>query len=161
MNSLLILSVQCSMSLLTFFLIFKWYLVPKISKQNKFNVLSFLLLINVFRYLPLSLFMPGQVDSNFPLPLKETIAHGDFLSGILALLALILIKTNQKSSIVFVWIFSIVSTLDIVIVMTLALHSKVYNLALGANYFTVSVYVPLLIVVQTLIFKILIHKSYK
>jgi hypothetical protein len=105
--------------------------------------------------------MPGQVDSSFPLPLKEIIAHGDFLSGILALLALILIKTKQKSLNIFVWIFSIVSSLDIVIVMTLALRSKVYDLFLGANYFTVSVYVPLLIVVQTLIFKILIHKSYK
>ncbi|WP_035846270.1 hypothetical protein [Crocinitomix catalasitica] len=161
MNSLIVLAVQCAFSILVFFLMLKWYVIPKITKNTKLDILAFLLLVNVFRYLPLSLFMPGQVSSDFPLYLKEIISYGDFISGILALIALLLLKTNKKSAIGFTWFFSLVSTVDIIMVLTLAMSEKVYELPLGANYFTVSVYVPMLIVIQALIFKILNHKMYK
>lgn len=161
MNYIVVLGVQCTFSMLVFFLILKWYVIPKITSNTKFDILAILLLINVFRYLPLSLFMPGQVASDFPFYLKEFIAHGDFLSGILALIAVVLFKLNKKSAVAFAWIFSIVSIIDIVVVMTLAMYEKVYDLPLGANYFTVTVYVPMLIVIQLVILKILAHKAYK
>jgi len=144
--------------MLVFFLISKWYLVPRITKKTKLEILALLLLVNTFRYLPLSLYMPGQVSADFPPHLKEMIAHGDFLSGILALIALVLLKSPKKSAITFTWLFSVVSIIDIVVVMTLAIKNKVYQLPLGANYFTVSVYVPMLIVIQVLILKILLTK---
>ena len=161
MDPLVVLGVQCTFSMLVFFLIIKWYVVPKIAKETKFDILALMLLINVFRYLPLSLFMPGQVSPDFPLYLKEIVAHGDFLSGILALLALILLKSKKKSAVTFTWLFSIVSVIDILLVLTLAMSEKVYQLPLGTNYFTVSVYVPMLIVIQILILKILLTKAYK
>jgi len=146
--------------MLVFFLIVKWY-VPKVTKEIKFDILALLLLVNVFRYLPLSLFMPGQVSSEFPPYLKEIVAHGDFFSGVLALIALLLLKANRSSAMKFVWLFSIVSVIDMVVVLILAMSEKVYLLPLGANYFTVSVYVPMLIVIQVAIFKILLSKAYK
>ena len=161
MDSLVVLGVQCTFSLIVFFLILKWYLVPKITRETKFDVLALLLLVNSFRYLPLSLFMPGQVSADFPPYLKEIVAHGDFLAGVLALIALILVKSNKKSALGFTWLFSIVSIIDMLVVLTLAMTEKVYLLPLGANYFTVSVYVPMLIVIQVLILKILTHKMYR
>lgn len=161
MNALVVIGVQCTLSMVVFFLILKWYVIPKITAETKFDILAILLLVNVFRYLPLSLFMPGQVDADFPPYLKELIAHGDFLAGILAFVALLLLKSKKKSAVTFTWIFSMVSIIDIVVVMSLAMSEKVYNLPLGANYFTVSVYVPMLIVIQGLILKILAHKMYK
>lgn len=162
MDPLLVLAVQCALSMLVFFLIIKWYVVPKITKETRFDILALLLLVNVFRYLPLSLFMPGQVSADFPYYLKEIIAHGDFLSGILALIALVLLKSKKKKAgITFTWLFSVVSIIDIAVVLTLAMSEKVYQLPLGANYFTVSVYVPMLIVIQVLILKILLAKVYQ
>ncbi|MBK6263851.1 hypothetical protein JKA74_02285 [Marivirga sp. S37H4] len=162
MDPLVVLGVQCTFSMLVFFLILKWYVVPKITKETRFDILAVLLLVNVFRYLPLSLFMPGQVSADFPPYLKEIVAHGDFLSGIIALIALILLKSKKKkSAIAFTWLFSVVSLIDIVVVLTLAMSEKVYLLPLGANYFTVSVYVPMLIVIQVLILKILLAKAYR
>ena len=161
MDSLVVLGVQCTFSLIVFFLILKWYLVPKITRETKFDVLALLLLVNSFRYLPLSLFMPGQVSDDFPPYLKEIVAYGDFLAGVLALIALILVKSNKKSALGFTWLFSIVSIIDMLVVLTLAMTEKVYLLPLGANYFTVSVYVPMLIVIQVLILKILTHKMYR
>ena len=161
MDPLVVLSVQCTFSLLVFFLILKWYVAPKITKKTRFDILALLLLVNVFRYLPLSLFMPGQVSAGFPSYLKEIVAHGDFLSGIMALIALLLLKLKKKSAVTFTWLFSVVSIIDMGVVLTLAMSEKVYLLPLGANYFTVSVYVPMLIVIQVLILKILIAKVYK
>lgn len=161
MDSLVVLGVQSTLSMVVFFLIIKWYVIPKITKETKFDILALLLLVNVFRYLPLSLFMPGQVSADFPPYLKEIVAHGDFLSGILALIALLLLKSNKKSAVKFTWLFSVVSIIDMVVVMTLAMSEKVYQLPLGANYFTVSVYVPMLIVIQVVILKILLAKVYK
>lgn len=161
MDPLVVLGVQCAFSMLVFFLVIKWYVIPKITKETKFDILALLLLVNVFRYLPLSLFMPGQVSADFPPYLKEIVAHGDFLSGALALIALILLKSKMKSAVQFTWLFSVVSITDMVVVLTLAMSEKVYQLPLGANYFTVSVYVPMLVVIQVVILKILIAKVYR
>lgn len=161
MEPIVVLAVQCTFSMLIFFLIIKWYVVPRITKANKYDILALLLLVNVFRYLPLSLFMPGQVSAEFPPYLKEIVAHGDFLSGLLALIALLAIKSKKRSAVAFTYVFSIVSIMDMVVVLTLAMKEQVFELPLGANYFTVSVYVPMLIVIQALILKILIHKIYK
>ncbi|WP_188460608.1 hypothetical protein [Marivirga lumbricoides] len=161
MDYLVVLGIQCTFSMLLFFLTIKWYVIPKITKDTKFDILALLLLVNAFRYLPLSLFMPGQVSADFPLYLKEIVAHGDFLSGILALIALILLKSHKKPAVAFTWLFSVVSIIDILVVLTLAMSEKVYELPLGANYFTVSVYVPLLMVIQVVILKILLSKAYR
>lgn len=158
MEPLIVLALQCSKSMLVFYLILKWYVISKINKDTKLDILALLLLVNVFRYLPLSLFMPGQVSDDFPLYLKEIVAHGDFLSGILALIALLLLKSKKKFALAFTWIFSIVSIADMIVVLSLAMTEKVYLLPLGANYFTVSVYVPMLIVIQIVILKILSKK---
>lgn len=159
MEPIIVLAVHCTLSLFTFWLIGKWYVVPRLNQQNKYEILSILLIINVFRYLPLSLYMPGQVSPEFPAYVKDIIAHGDFLSGMLALIAVLLLKSGKKWSIAFVWLFSVVSIADIILALSLAMSSKVYELSLGANYFTVVVYVPLLMVVQVLILKILLNKS--
>lgn len=161
MDHLVVLGIQCTFSILVFFLIARWYVIPKITRESKNSILAVLLLVNVFRYLPLSLFMPGQVSPGFPLHLKEIVAHGDFLSGVLALIALLLLRSGKRSAYAFTWLFSIVSIIDMVVVLTMAMANKVYDMALGANYFTVSVYVPMLMVIQVLILKILLSKNYK
>ena len=159
MNPLLVLAVQCTFSLLIFYLLCKWYLLPNITIKNKVDVLAILLIVNVFRYLPLSLFMPGQVSADFPNHIKEIVAFGDFASGIIALIAILLLKSKNKAAIPLVWIFSIVSILDMFLALYFAMSAKVYELNLGVNYFTVSVYVPLLMVIQAIILKVLISKN--
>src|SRR5690606_3412867 len=126
MNHLVVLGLKGTFSILLYPLSINWYVVPKITKDTKFDILALLLLVNVFRYLPLSLFMPGQVSAEFPPYLKEIVAHGDFLSGVLALGALVLLKADKRSAIKVTWIFSIVSVIDMVVVLTLAMSEKVY-----------------------------------
>lgn len=159
MKELIILAIQCVLSMVIFSIILHLYILPRIKNNNPLPVLSLLLIINSFRYLPFSLFMPGQVDSTFPEHIKLAIAVGDFISGILALMALLVLRKNLKAGITLSWIFSFVSVLDIISVLGVALYNKVYLLNLGANYFTVVVYVPMLIVIQFFILKILLNKT--
>lgn len=161
MDSLVVLAIQCTFSCVIFFLLTKWYLEPRITKQSKTKILAFLLIVNVFRYLPLSLYMPGQVSADFPASIKDIIAHGDFHASILAFVALLLVKANSKFSIGFIWVFTIASIADMVLALSFAMNAKVYQLPLGLNYFTVSVYVPMLMVVQYKIVKILTNKNLK
>ncbi len=161
MYPLVVLAIQCTFSCAIFFLLAKWYLEPQITIQSKTKILAFLLIVNVFRYLPLSLYMPGQVSVYFPASIKDIIAHGDFLASILAFIALITVKANSKYSIGFTWLFTIASITDMLLALSFAMNAKVYLLPLGLNYFTVSVYVPLLMVVQYQIVKILTNKNLK
>ena len=135
------------------------YLFPQITKETVYKILSVLLLINVFRYLPLSLFMPGQVGADFPNEVRNWIAFGDLISGLLSLTAYLVWQRNKMEGIFWVWTFSIISSVDIISVLYIALSNKVYLFPLGANYFTVVLYVPLLIVIQYVIFKILLSKK--
>lgn len=159
MTPLIVLAVQCTFSLIIFYLLSKWYLIPRITKSNQYEVLAILLIVNVFRYLPLSLYMPGQVSPDFPEHVKEIVAHGDFVSGVLAFISLLLLKSKNKLAIPFVWIFSIVSILDMILALYFAMSEKVYELPLGVNYFTVAVYVPMLMVAQVIILKLLLTKK--
>jgi hypothetical protein len=161
MDSLVVLAIQCTFSCVIFFLLAKWYVEPLITKQSKNKILALLLIINVFRYLPLSLYMPGQVSESFPENIKDIIAHGDFISSILAFIALLSLKANSKFSTGLIWFFTIASITDMVLALSFAMNAKVYQLALGLNYFTVSVYVPMLMVVQYQIVKILTTKNLK
>ncbi|MCU0430870.1 MAG: hypothetical protein MUF42_12975, partial [Cytophagaceae bacterium] len=96
MDPLVVLALQCTFSGIIFFLLAHWYVTPRLSKQSKFPILAVLLIIHVFRYLPLSLYMPGQVDEDFPLHIKGMVAHGDFLSSMLAFASLILVKIKSR-----------------------------------------------------------------
>ena len=155
MSSFAILAIHCALSTIVFALLARWYVMPRVSLENERRLLSLFLIVNVFRYLPLSLYMPGQVAAEFPEAVKALVAFGDFTSAMVALVALVLLRNESRLSIPAVWLFSVVSILDIVLALWSALSAKVYELSLGANYFTVVVYVPLLMVVQVLILHIL------
>ncbi|MCU0431776.1 MAG: hypothetical protein MUF42_17590 [Cytophagaceae bacterium] len=159
MDPLVVLAVQCTFSIVVFFLLAHWYVQPRLSKQSKFTILEVLLIIHVFRYLPLSLYMPGQVDDDFPLHIKGMVAHGDFISSVLAFVSLILVKIKSRHAVPFIWVFSCASIVDMVLALSFAMQAKVYALNLGVNYFTVSVYVPLLMVAQYLIVKIMFNRD--
>ncbi|MCB0698097.1 MAG: hypothetical protein KDC07_12080 [Chitinophagaceae bacterium] len=159
MLPIIVLAIQCILSLIIFFALAKWYLIPRITQDNKMKMFAFLLIINIFRYLPMSLYMPGQVATDFPEDVKAVIVYGDLLSCILALSTLYMLRMQYKTATVLGWVFSIISITDMILALSVAMYEKVYELHLGVNYFTVVVYVPLLMIVQALILKILLNKN--
>src|SRR5215472_6940044 len=92
MSAFNVLNIQSTLSLIAFALIARWHVAPRLSALSREDAIVPLLWVNVFRYAPLTLFAPGQVDPNIPPDAVATIAYGDLASGLLALAAVVALK---------------------------------------------------------------------
>lgn len=150
MSPFFLLNLQSTLSLIVFALIAIWHIAPKLSKLRLEDSLIPLLWVHAFRYTPLTLFAPGQVDPNIPQQAVNTIAYGDFLAGILALLSIILLKLRLPWAILIVWLFNIVGVLDIVNALFQGINYELYTYDLGFNWYILNFYVPMLIVTHVM-----------
>jgi hypothetical protein len=87
MQPFCVLAIQSTMSLVSFALIARWYLAPRLAARSREDALVPLLWINVFRYAPLALYAVGQVDPHIPRDVAAAIAYGDLISAVVALIA--------------------------------------------------------------------------
>src|SRR5262245_43636375 len=108
MNPFYVLNIQSTLSLIAFALIARWHVAPRLSKLSREDALVPLLWVHVFRYAPLTLYAPGQVDPRIPPDAAAAVAYGDLISGLVALVALIALKLQARIAIPLVWLFTIV-----------------------------------------------------
>lgn len=147
-----IMAVQASLTFVIFACIANWYIAPALARHGLRESLTPLLLLHSFRIVPLMLLLPGQLGPGFPPDLARTIAYGDFAAGVLAFLAVLAFRRSLGLGRAMTWAFSMVSTVDMVIVLTLALRAQVWNEPLGFIYVIPTFYVPVLVVTQGMIF---------
>ena len=110
-----------------------------------------LLWVHVFRYLPLTLLVPGQVSSEVPFDVATTIAYGDLVSGLLALVALAALKLRFAAALPLVWLFSVVGIGDVFLATAKGVGAQLYTYPLGWNWYILNFYVPMLIVSHIMI----------
>ncbi len=151
MNPFLVLATQATASLIVFSLLAKWYVAPRLSRLPLKQALVPLLWINVFRYLPLNLFSPGQVSADIPAATISLIAYGDLIAGALALIAIIFLVYRIPGAMLAVGVFIIVGIADMSIAFPHALTAKLYLYPLGFNWYVVAFYVPMVFVSQVMI----------
>lgn len=156
MSPILIGNIQFTLALLVYAMIAWWYVHPGLKIKPWDQAVIPLLLVHAFRFGPLTLLMPGQADPSLPLQVKETIAYGDLLSSLLAILALFLIRFKIPGSRIMVWIFSVVGIVDIIIATLSGIQAGALDLAMGFNLYILNFYVPMLIVTHVLILMYLI-----
>src|SRR2546428_7078971 len=145
------LNVQSTMSLVSYALIARWHVAPALSRRSREEALMPLLWVHVFRYAPLTLYAVGQVDPRMPRDVAAVIGYGDFVSGVLALIAVIALRLRTPGGVAPVWIFSIVSIADLIFATYKAVGAQVYAMSLGWNWYILNFYVPMLIVTQVMI----------
>jgi hypothetical protein len=75
-----------------------------------------LLILHAFRYLGLSLIVPGQIDPAVSRDALQVMAWGDFASGVFALLAAIAVHHRRSASTAMVTLFSLVGNGDLIAV---------------------------------------------
>jgi hypothetical protein len=117
-----------------------------------------LLWIHAFRYAPLTLLAPGQADQRIPASLIKVVAYGDLVSALFAVLAIVAVKLQLRGAIALVWLFSLVSVVDLVFSTARAVGSEMYNFYIGWSWYIVNFYVPMLIVSQVMIVYYLITR---
>lgn len=159
MDNFMILNLQSTLSLIVFALLARWYLVPRLSKLNLADALIPLLFIHAFRYTPMTLLVDGQVSSEVPAEVANAVAYGDLTAAILAILAILFLKFKLTGAVIVAWIFNIVGVLDLINALRVGVGAKLYEYALGFNWYILNYYVPLLIVTHVIMIYWLVKKK--
>ena len=133
------------------------YIWPALRERQSPDNLKPILLLNAFRFLGLAFVTPGVVSPALPASLAQPVAYGDLLTAVLALLALATLGT--RSGTILTWVFNIFGTADLLFAFYLGSRISLPDNSglLGAGYFILMAYVPLLLVAHVLVFRILLR----
>lgn len=148
LESLEIFGIQFVLSLLVVSLIAKWHIAPWLREKSLKVVLGILILPHAFRHLGLTFLTPAVVSENMPEFFAITAGYGDMMSGLLAIVALVSLRGSWKASIVLVWIFNLVGTVDLLN----ALRQAEAVPHFGAAWFIPTFIVPVLLVTHVMIY---------
>ncbi len=158
MTPFIIGNIQFTLSLIVYACIAIWYVYPGLKDKEWYKAIVPLLLVHAFRYGPLTLLMPGQVGSEVPVDIAQTIAYGDLVSGILAIIAAIMVWHKVKGAKMLVWLFTLVGFADVVVASAKGIGAGLIDMSMGFNLYILNFYVPMLIVTHIMIVLLLMKK---
>ena len=155
MDTQAIFGLQFLLSLVVWGLIAKWLLAPWLDQKSLHQALFWLALPHAFRHVGMVFLVPGIVAQPLPEAFALPAAYGDLITGILALLALIALRTGRGWALGLVWLFNIVGTLDLLNALR---HLDVAP-KFGAAWYVPTFLVPLLLVTHFMIFTRLLRRG--
>jgi len=132
------------------------YIWPALSESRSPENLKPILLLHGFRFLGLAFVVPGVVSPQLPAAFAEPVAYGDLISAALALLALATLGSSTGT--VLTWVFNAVGTADLLFAFYQGSRVSLPDTQglLGAGYFILTAYVPLLLITHGLAFRMLL-----
>ncbi len=155
MDTQAIFGLQFVRSLVVWGLIAKSLLAPWLAKMPQHQALFWLTLPHAFRHIGMVFLVPGVVAQPLPADFALPAAYGDLVTGVLALLALIALRTGWAGAVALVWLFNIVGTVDLLNALR---HVDVAP-AMGAAWYIPTFLVPLLLVTHFMIFVRLLRRA--
>jgi hypothetical protein len=149
-----VLTLNLILSTVIFYIAARIYVLPKVGRVNPRTILIPILLLHSFRHLGLMFLMRGAVYPGMPVRFAYPAAIGDFITSILALIAIPAVSRNLRVGQLLVWIFNVFGTLDLIDAITLA---TAYNapIYMGAAYWIPAFWVPALLVTHYITFAVL------
>jgi hypothetical protein len=150
-DPLLLFSIQFTFALVAYALAAQWYVWPRIGPLPPAAALEPLVWVHVFRFIGGSILAPGSVGPGVPAAFREMVGYGDMVTALLALIALIALRTKGSRAIWFVWVFVGIGLLDTANAVVQSMRYSVFNDPLGVNWVIVTAYVPALLVSSYLI----------
>jgi hypothetical protein len=135
------------------------YIWPALRERPSPENLKPILLLHGFRFLGLAFVLPGVVSPELPTAFGQPVAYGDFVTAILAMLALATLGTRTGTALT--WVFNIFGTADLLFAFYLGSRISLAENPglLGAGYFILAAYVPLLLITHGLTFRILLRSK--
>jgi hypothetical protein len=140
--------LQFLLSLLVTSLLAKWLLASWLGRMPQNEALFWLTIPHAFRHVGMVFLVPGVVAQPLPESFAVPAAYGDLATGLLALLALVALRTNRAGALALVWLFNIVGTVDLINALR---HVGVVP-GFGAAWYIPTMLVPLLLVTHFMIF---------
>jgi hypothetical protein len=86
--------------------------VPRLSRLPRDLALIPLLWVHAFRIVGGTILAPGAVDAAVPVDFRTMVGYGDLTTALLALLALIALRTRFSGAIALVWLCVGVGMID-------------------------------------------------
>ncbi len=155
MDAQAIFGLQFLLSLVVWGLIAKWLLTPWLAKKPPHEALFWLTLPHAFRHVGMVFLVPGVVAQPLPEAFANPAAYRDLLTGVLALVALMALRTSWGGAVVLVWLFNTVGTVDLLNALR---HVDVAP-DFGAAWYIPTMLVPVLLVTQLMIFFRLLRRA--
>jgi hypothetical protein len=133
------------------------YIWPALRERPSPENLKPILLLHGFRFLGLAFVVPGVVSPELPAAFAQPVAYGDLISAILALLALAILGTRAGTAVA--WVFNTFGTADLLFAFYQGGRISLPDTQglLGAGYFILTAFVPLLLITHGLAFGILLR----
>ncbi len=150
-----IFGLQFLLSLLAWSVLARFLLSPWLAKLPRHEALLWLSLPHAFRHVGMVFLVPGVVYQPLPTEFANPAAYGDLATGVLALVAIIALRSRWSIAIALVWLFNIVGTVD----LANALRHVDVAPNFGAAWYIPTMLVPLLLVTHFLIFKQLLARG--
>ncbi len=112
MPPIVLFGIQFTFSLAAYALIAWWYGAPRLSRLPREAALVPLVWIHTFRIVGGTILAPGAVDAGVPVEFRTMIGYGDMATAVLALVALIALRSRASGAVALVWLFLAVGLLD-------------------------------------------------
>src|SRR5580692_7421696 len=135
------------------------YIWPALKERPSPENLNPILLLHGFRFLGLAFVVPGVVSPDLPAAFAQPVAYGDLITAMLALLALTTLGTRTGT--VLTWVFNVFGMADLIFAFYLGSRVSLPDRQglLGAGYFILTAYVPLLLITHGLAFRMLVRTN--
>lgn len=134
------------------------YLRPRLKAMGRVEAQRAIATFNSFRFFGLVFLLPGFVGPNLPQGFAASVAYGDLLTALLAILVLVTVRVRSLFW-PLVWILNAVGLADLIIGTARAVSVDLPAVAgqLGASYAILMLYVPALFWTHILAFWLLLR----
>jgi uncharacterized membrane protein len=133
---------------------------PRLQNTDPNRALTLLVAPHMFfRFIGLSFLIPGVVSPSLPAGFAIPAAYGDFIAGILAIVATVALVSRTAWATKSVWLFNIWGAADFLFAFYQGGRVGIQPGMLGAAFFIVTVFVPALLVTHVLIFRLLVRRQ--
>lgn len=158
MNVRIAFGLSVALSFVTWILVSKYYFWPALRAQPGRSAFRPILLLHSTRFVGLGFLIPGVVAPDLSAAFATPAAYGDLIAALLALAALAFLFSG--AGVVFLWLFNLWGTADLLFAFYQGLIGERVNPGLlGAMYFVPTVVVPLLLVTHFIAFRMLLTPS--
>jgi hypothetical protein len=158
MSPATVFNIHLGLGYVPWLLCFGAYVWPRLKAMDRVEAQRAIATLHSFRFFGLVFLIPGVVGPNLPTGFATFAAYGDFATGLLAMLALLTVRTRPLFW-AFVVAFNLVGAADILIDYYHGNQLGLPALAgeLGATYAIPIIYVPLLMITHIVAFYLLIR----
>jgi hypothetical protein len=162
MSPEIIFQIHLVLGYVAWLLCFTVYVLPKLKSMGYVDAQRAIATLHSFRFFGLVFILPGVVGPGLSAGFAQFAAYGDFVTGVLAILALLTVRIRPLFWF-FVLAFNVVGAADIIVDYYHAIRIGLPAVAgqLGATYAIPIIYVPLLMITHFAAFYLLMRRQPK